>query len=518
MRGFRAITLFFVFALTLGGCSTEQIPASTTDTTADAKDVVTADTPSTPDADSSSGDSTNDIVKLPDTEDDTVQTESACKFPGSFEVHPQGAPLKVNFGQGEFVRMKGNDPFVMYDATIQRYRVWHTLYNNSTEILGLVYAESEDGVVWEKVAGLPFHVVPPSFEWDDHGPETAAVVQHNGTWYLWYTAKPCFVPAGEPGRNKCIGLATSTDGYSWEKHPTPVVQPTQPWEMPYQHIAVNENGQEYLRWEGGVNEPTVIRNDAKDRFEMWYEGHSMVTLTEGSESFTTPMHRVGFATSQDGISWEKHDDNPVFAGESGSWESPAFVGHTHMLKDPIVGYHLYYFSNHSLGHAYSVDGFEWERNPGNPLVTRSTQSQCKAPAGVCDPDCETGTCEPDCKNYWVASSNKTRECGPNGCGGSCGTCTWPKQHCYRGICVGAAGCTPDCQYKECGDDGCGGICAECGPNAPYCKEGRVAFGGPAGIWVDPAGVRVYHMRSREGAKKWGEGGMDIGLASGVCPP
>jgi len=50
-----------------------------------------------------------------------------------------------------------------------------------------------------------------------------------------------------------------------------------------------------------------------------------------------------------------------------------------------------------------------------------------------------------------------RECGPDGCGGTCGSCQG-NQLCVDGSC----GCVPDCQGRECGSDGCGGTCGTCG--------------------------------------------------------
>ena len=67
MSGFRTRILFFVFAVAFGGCGTGGDQASTNDTTADAEDVGTGDTPSTPDADSSTDSSTtisSDILAL----------------------------------------------------------------------------------------------------------------------------------------------------------------------------------------------------------------------------------------------------------------------------------------------------------------------------------------------------------------------------------------------------------------------------------------------------------------------
>jgi hypothetical protein len=82
-------------------------------------------------------------------------------------------------------------------------------------------------------------------------------------------------------------------------------------------------------------------------------------------------------------------------------------------------------------------------------------------------------CEPKCEG---------RECGPNGCGGTCGkctdnlvcsddgVCTCPEvQACFGACCpkgnvcdykLGKC-CIPDCKGKKCGDNGCHGECGKC---------------------------------------------------------
>ncbi len=138
------------------------------------------------------------------------------------------------------------------------------------------------------------------------------------------------------------------------------------------------------------------------------------------------------------------------------------------------------------------------------------------PGQACDPD--TGDCVPIC-----TPDCQDRECGPDGCGGSCGTCPQGyycdrtglcafgcQDRCNRGdrACAGNAvitcedtdgdgcvewsvpiacpagsqcqdgqcvGCQPDCTNKECGDDGCGGSCGECGPEM-HCQNGRCVPG------------------------------------------
>jgi len=58
------------------------------------------------------------------------------------------------------------------------------------------------------------------------------------------------------------------------------------------------------------------------------------------------------------------------------------------------------------------------------------------------------SCTPNCTN---------KQCGSNGCGGSCGSCSG-QNVCVNGICV----CQANCTNKECGEsDGCSGKCTAC---------------------------------------------------------
>jgi len=50
-----------------------------------------------------------------------------------------------------------------------------------------------------------------------------------------------------------------------------------------------------------------------------------------------------------------------------------------------------------------------------------------------------------------------KECGGDGCGGSCGDCAEGEMCTGEGLCV----CVPDCDGKQCGGDGCDGACGDC---------------------------------------------------------
>jgi hypothetical protein len=60
-------------------------------------------------------------------------------------------------------------------------------------------------------------------------------------------------------------------------------------------------------------------------------------------------------------------------------------------------------------------------------------------------------------------SCQAKQCGSDGCGGSCGGCSG-NTTCKGNQCV----CVPNCNAKQCGSDGCGGSCGGCSGNTT-CK-------------------------------------------------
>ncbi len=123
--------------------------------------------------------------------------------------------------------------------------------------------------------------------------------------------------------------------------------------------------------------------------------------------------------------------------------------------------------------ALSIDG-DWAPLEGSADTTQDTVTGLATHFSFGAPG-EPETCQPDCAG---------RECGPDGCGGSCppgcgavetcddttGTCECTHETCGDDCC--AAGevchsgscCLPSCDGKQCGDDGCGGSCGTCGEN------------------------------------------------------
>jgi hypothetical protein len=90
------------------------------------------------------------------------------------------------------------------------------------------------------------------------------------------------------------------------------------------------------------------------------------------------------------------------------------------------------------------------------------------PSGACEADGACAACVPTCSGGDPGAPPK--ECGSDGCGGSCGTCFDPLEPvCVEGKCVP---CVPACGALglACGPDGCGGSCGSCAEGS-QCIQG-----------------------------------------------
>lgn len=292
-------------------------------------------------------------------------------FPREWYVHPD--PLKVidaghtnpillamYDGEADNFHPYGlmGDPFVLFEDGL--FRMWFTSAANVEEntVSGFAYSESSDGLIWtdpkvddsDVLIGMIFE--SDADDWDSGGMETNAVIYHPAEqkYYMYY--------AGIYDEEAyTIGLATSNDGLVWRKFPNPILSAIQDWEQPTRNL------QGVLV--GGMMEPTVIYDEGTGVFHLWY---SALGMMDGVWS-----GRIGYATSTDGVVWERLP-TPVFEpGQSDAWDA-AWVSHSHVIADPDYGYHLFYAGEsadgitYALGHAYSPDGLIWTRNPDNPIL------------------------------------------------------------------------------------------------------------------------------------------------------
>ena len=98
-------------------------------------------------------------------------------------------------------------------------------------------------------------------------------------------------------------------------------------------------------------------------YKMWYGA------SDGASE------RIGYATSPDGLTWTKHDSNPVLIeGELGSWDEQE-VFTPYVLFDG-TNYRMWFngdngqgSDNNHIGYATSPNGFTWTKHDSNPVLS-----------------------------------------------------------------------------------------------------------------------------------------------------
>ena len=237
-------------------------------------------------------------------------------------------------------------PCIVYDSTDSVFRMWYAGANEAYQ--GKIgYAESPDGINWDKDENNPVFDVGPEGSWDHLGVGYPSVVIVNDTCHMWYAglSNPSSVE---------IGYAISTDGINWTRYENnPVIRTgsTDSWEDTWVYMH------------------SVIYKDSA--FHMWYTG-----ATGDPADFVPWKEEIGYATSTDGINWTKHPSNPVLkVNTPGKWDDSFVDGPSILFQNDM--YHLWYAGATStvelwqIGYATSADGISWERNGSNPVMAPS---------------------------------------------------------------------------------------------------------------------------------------------------
>ncbi|WP_148598610.1 family 43 glycosylhydrolase [Aquisphaera giovannonii] len=228
----------------------------------------------------------------------------------------------------------GGDLGTCFDVCLLKegdtFRMWFSWRPRKSVAL----VESKDGVNWS----APTIVLGPNPEtgWEDDI-NRPVVIKHEGLYRMWYT--------GQARGKSWIGYATSGDGKAWKREGTrPALSADQPWEK----VAVMC--------------PHVLFDDRAGLYRMWYSG--------GEQH---EPDAIGQATSKDGLTWAKHEGNPVFRPDPGlAWEKNRVTACQVIRRDE--GYLMFYIGFRDVEHAQvgvarSKDGLnEWKRHPANPIL------------------------------------------------------------------------------------------------------------------------------------------------------
>jgi predicted GH43/DUF377 family glycosyl hydrolase len=236
---------------------------------------------------------------------------------------------------------------VIYDSTNSIFRMWYT--GGQGDLLGQIgYATSTDGITWQKYENNPVLEEGPENSWDHHAVGYPTVVIVNDTCRMWYVGVSDEIAIQ-------IGYATSVDGINWTKYENnPVIQ-------------LGNAGSWEDTW---VYMPSVIYHESA--FHMWYCG-----ATGDVSDYIPWKEEIGYASSSDGKSWTKHASNPVLeVNTPGSWDDSYVGGPTVLFHDAI--FHMWYYgwgptsgNVYQIGYATSADGISWDRSDLNPVLTPS---------------------------------------------------------------------------------------------------------------------------------------------------
>lgn len=221
-----------------------------------------------------------------------------------------------------------------------QYYMWYTSIQTDN-IMSISFATSTDGINWVKSITNP--VIRPNnnnpfiCEKNVHDPEVIWNESLN-LFQMWYVASCEPKPTGEA--RYWIKYAQSNDGINWELETKPVLYPFLDWEKE------------------GISSPTILLEGSE--YKMWYSGRN-----------SSGKWQIGYATSFDGKNWNKHLNNPIISPTK-PWEITHIAGNDIFKENNL--YFLYYYGAHiwppiNIVFATSLDGLNWEKPENNPILT-----------------------------------------------------------------------------------------------------------------------------------------------------
>jgi predicted GH43/DUF377 family glycosyl hydrolase len=233
-------------------------------------------------------------------------------------------PVLSPFGN-EYDQYGISQPVVVQDGN--KFLMWYT-GDAGGAVKYVFYAESFDGLSWERPQTTPVLTPGDSGSWDSWAVHPGAVIKEGNTFRMYYVAWSDLYD------NWNIGLAVSADGKNWEKYPEPVLSGTEGWE--YQ-----------------IASSSVIKTDGQ--YRLYYYGISQY----GDLA-------IGVAFSSDGIEWTKCESNPILVPEFG-WESGG-IYHASVIYDNNSFKMVYVNkSANAFGSASSTDGISWQKSGIEPF-------------------------------------------------------------------------------------------------------------------------------------------------------
>lgn len=222
----------------------------------------------------------------------------------------------------------------------------YKMYYSGNRGAGIGFAEGaiDNPLRWREHPASP--VLKPLQNWEGNIINQPRVVKVTDThWRMYYTGWGYEHPNG--GSKWAFNLAESFDsGVTWKRHS----------EGP-----MLERGDVKSPDGGGVFVPEVRK--IGDRWMMWY---SAMKIAGG-----TRIH-LCLATSEDGINWTKHPENPVLTDDFSRGPARNVTSRCFVRYDAGV-YQMWYSHarpSYRIKYAESLDGVHWELSPISPVLNK----------------------------------------------------------------------------------------------------------------------------------------------------
>jgi predicted GH43/DUF377 family glycosyl hydrolase len=216
----------------------------------------------------------------------------------------------------------------------------------------VLYAWSIDGSSWTKYGnGAVIMDVDSAGSWDDAWIDTPEIVHGPGGYMLYFYGDSVAGVQPDPQipTTSNLGVATSPDGINWTRYAGNPI------------LTKGDTGSWEDFW---IESPAVLWDSATNQYMMWYSGVKKNWIIQ-----------TGLATSPDGLNWTKYPENPVITNGPPQSYDDMWVAVPSVIKRNNQ-FEMWYSSFNSVAawdtificYATSADGINWNKFAGNPTL------------------------------------------------------------------------------------------------------------------------------------------------------
>lgn len=236
----------------------------------------------------------------------------------------------------------GGDYGTCFDVAMLQEDGLFKMYFSWRDKKSIAYTDSKDGIHWSEPQ---ICLEPRQTEqgWEDLV-NRPSVLKKDGIYHMWYTGQWQRPECKREGTSH-IFHAVSEDGVHFTRTTLkPVLAPDIAWENT------------------STMNPNVLYDEQQQLFKIWYCAGAQYE-----------PKAIGYATSKDGLTWNKYENNPVFeANPANTWEQHKTAGCQVMRRgDEYLMFYIGYLDENyaQIGIAASKDGIhDWKRCKFNPII------------------------------------------------------------------------------------------------------------------------------------------------------